>query len=108
MQHTRELDITFSEGFMRDLEKMLVFCIENDTDSVEIEFGPVVDGVRFYANVDFCGRKIADKSCTETSADTLVREGESKHSFAKKLCDAIIRSEVERIKKEDYETEKNH
>ena len=101
MKHTNEIDITFSADFIRDLEKMLEFCIENDTNSVEIEFGPVVDGVRFCANVDFYGQKVTDESCDEIS---IVQEEE----IAKKLCNAIIRSEGEMVKKEDYEKEEDH
>lgn len=102
MQDNTELDIALSESFIKDLEKMFAFCIENGTDSVEIEFGPIIDGIKFYANVDFYGRKVDDKSCNEISTTTFVREGESKHSFAKKFGDAIIRSEIEMMNKEAF------
>lgn len=102
MQDNTELDIALSESFIQDLEKMFTFCIENGTDSVEIEFGPVMDGIKFYANVDFYGRKVDGKSCNEISTNTFIRKGESKHSFAKKFGDTIIRNEIQMMNKEAF------
>ena len=45
MDNKKEMDLTLSDGFMKDLAQILEFCTEQDTDHIEIEFGLGVDGV---------------------------------------------------------------
>jgi hypothetical protein len=34
----KDMDKEFSEGFMQDLADLLEFCMENKTDSMELDF----------------------------------------------------------------------
>ena len=53
MDNKKEMDLTLSDGFMKDLAQILEFCTEQDTDHIETEFGLGVDGVQLCANIVF-------------------------------------------------------
>lgn len=57
MDNKKEMDLTLSDGFMKDLAQILEFCTEQDTDHIEIEFGLGVDGVQLCANIVFSEKK---------------------------------------------------
>lgn len=53
----KERELTLSDGFMQDLAKLLEFCTEQDTNSIEIEFNLSADGIRLFANIEFFGKE---------------------------------------------------
>lgn len=46
-----EKDRNFSEGFMKDIADMLRYCVENNTDNVDLEFN--INGKMLNVNLSF-------------------------------------------------------
>lgn len=49
------MDKDFSEGFMRDIADLLEYCVENKTDSLELNFD--INGTELQVDIAFSIRK---------------------------------------------------